>query len=134
MVQLWVKPVRPIEGEWEVTDVELSEGSKPYIYFADVASLPIGTKFYSHPDPEAAQLRMRVKELEAKLEMAEACLAGDNVLIAGLKNDLAERDQMVVAAVEEIGVRARKSGYLEAELGEYIRSGEWKKHIKKGVE
>jgi len=38
------------------------EGSKPYIYFADIASLPIGTKLFRNPDPQAAQLRMRVVE------------------------------------------------------------------------
>ena len=54
--------------------------------------------------------------------------------LASLRAFKAACDQQVAEAVKEIGVWAKKSGYLEAELGEYIRSGEWKKHLKKGVE
>ena len=67
-------------------------------------------------------------------DIRDVLIAEQQQRIAELEAQLSTRDQMVVEAVEEIGVWARKSGYLEAELGEYIRSGEWKKHIKKGVE
>ena len=36
--------------------------------------------------------RETIETLRQQLEMAEACLAGDNALIVGLKNDIAEKD------------------------------------------
>jgi len=95
------------------------EGSKPYIYFADIASLPIGTKLYSHPDPEAAQLRQHLKLYEAECSgLREAGFENAQDLFTsyeGLRQQVAtltEQRDMAVEALEHINSGEKPCGAI----------------------
>jgi hypothetical protein len=85
--------------------------------------------------PEAASLRMRVKELEAWHDLDQKQIAYLIEERNEALNQLTERDQQVAEACAEVcetpGIGAKYQGDVYSEA---IRSGEWKKHIKKGVE
>jgi len=116
------------------------------------------TPLFLHPDPEAAQLRIRVKELEGRLVSSvnhEAvmiravydfavllgiCRSGAHVdgptalmLLADITNSLI-RDQQVAeacaAAIEDLILQ--REWLTPSDAAAVINSGEWKKHLKGG--
>jgi hypothetical protein len=98
-------------------------------------------KLYEYPDPEAAQLRMRIQELERENEQ----LALDYISAFGQVQERSERDQMVAAACAAVAANGVGTGAYNGccpnsdwedgqdAIAASIRSGEWKKHMK-GVE
>jgi len=109
-----------------------------------LVDLPAGSTLYSHPDPEAAQLRIRVKELEQKWLGEQATNLRIEAELEELNAELATRDQQVAEACAKAAEAETKvareclagfgdNAVSHCQVAFAIRSGEWKKHMK-GVE
>lgn len=93
---------------------------------------------YSNPDPEAAQLRMRIDNLMKVIteqdyeynRKTNALIKRHAEKVAELEAQLAERDQQVADAC---AVTCEKSDRYRGDyFAHKLRSGEWRKHMKGG--
>ena len=124
---------KPVAWQYELKAGEYTFAKKRYL---DEVYAPRPVPLYYHPDPEAAQLRMRVEELNGTIGRQCYENATLQVRVKELEAQLAARDQQVAeaCAAECEGIDAINSRGWGDVLAKRIRSGEWKKHMKMEVE
>jgi len=101
-------------------------------WYDHALDVPTKTKLYLHPDPEAASLRMQVKELEQEYLKALKEKQYENNELQYQVAQLATSDQQVTEACAKVSdsVDTLASSNPPVMISHMIRSGEWKKHMK----